>query len=379
MWTYNSSKTLETCLSSIDRAIPSEAICHKIGVDGGSEDSTADTLRRYGWTVEKSPRKGIPYQANYGLQLVDAPFFAAFEHDIILNPRWFARTSSLIISAETIGAVQGLRLFTGSKTMTAFDAWRYHTNRIPYWTWSIDNTFFRTEAVRRAGGFSDECMVSADAILRKNMFKLGYNWITDNTLISGHYRKNFLDHLRHQAKLFRLANYYWTSDSEDPSRLKRAISLVGGNPLNAVRMALDSRMLRILPAQYLISLQAAFYVNLFPLQNKKKRRIPMDDWFLGEFKRQVSSSKHYSTVVFKIKNPIAERNCTVCGKKSSFLYTIPRNWGVNIVPKLRFRMRREFAACSEAHADIVADKIFKNAFDYIVEEHFNQDLKTGQG
>src|SRR2546428_13878480 len=117
MWTYNSASSLGKSLPSIENAIDSENVCHRIAVDGGSVDKNRAVLSRYNWTVKKAQRKGIPYQANEALAMVDTEFFAAFEHDIILNTKWFCRTSRIIASERRISAVQGLRLYAGSKTM----------------------------------------------------------------------------------------------------------------------------------------------------------------------------------------------------------------------------------------------------------------------
>ncbi len=363
MWTYNSSRTLEMSLPSIDRASSRGNICHKIAVDGGSEDSTQAALRSHGWLVLEAPKKGIPYQANHALKQVDTEFFAAFEHDIILNPNWFEKTSRLIASDETIGAVQGVRLYSGSKTMRAIEEWKYRMNRLPVWAFSIDNTLLRTEAVKLAGGFSDEDMASADTILRKNIFKLGYKWITDPTLISGHYRKDFLEQFRHQLGSLELAKYYWTKPER--SILSRSLSMLGGNPINVLRMTAQSRMLRVPLAWYILRLEIALYQNI-PHQGKFVRPVPMDEWHLATFVHVImESGKELQTPDAKLdphSNP--RNNCAWCGHMARFSYKIPTDWG-NIRPKLFSRTGRGFLACSDEHARRIAEKVFTDAFDFV--------------
>ncbi len=367
-WTYNSAKTLDKCLPTIDLAIPGHRVCHKIAVDGGSMDGTEEVLRRYGWTVEKSSKKGIPYQANQALGLVDTEFFASFEHDIILNPNWFERTSTTIISDETVGAVQGIRLYTGSKTMQAIEEWQYRTQQFPPWTFSIDNVLYRTRAVRHAGGFSLECMASADGILRRNMFKTGYKWITDTTLISGHYRKNFLEQFKHQMKAVQLARYYWSSNPESRSVSRRLLSMLGGNPFNVLNLTLQSRMLRVPIAWYILRFEKGVYLNL-PHEDKAVRPVAMDNWYLTEFQKAVrNSSRSLSKLEMSAgdrHSPLtSQRVCEWCGKAAPLAYTIPRAWG-NILPKLHPGFGQRFLACSVAHADRIAEKIFRDAFEYI--------------
>src|SRR6266571_9007143 len=62
MWTFNSGRTLEESLRSIDRAIPASRVCHRIMVDGGSRDNTVDLGIQHGWEVFRSDR-GIWRQA----------------------------------------------------------------------------------------------------------------------------------------------------------------------------------------------------------------------------------------------------------------------------------------------------------------------------
>jgi glycosyltransferase involved in cell wall biosynthesis len=354
MWTYNSASALERSLPSIERAIDPENICHRIAVDGGSRDDTRVILNKHGWFVKDAVTKGIPYQANEALGMADTEFVAAFEHDIILNPRWLERITRIIASDEKIGAVQGIRLYTGSKTMRAIDEWKYRANRLSVWEYSVDNTLLRTEAVKRAGGFSSEDMASADSILRKSMFRLGYRWIVDPTLISGHYRKDFFEEFRHQLKSLELARYYWWSSPQEGSIGKRIISTLGGNPVHVLNMTLQGRMLRIPIAYYSLRLQRGFFLNL---QHGKKIVMPiaMDDWHLNKFQ---------NSVVASLESVGRNGPCALCGTLTTWVYAVPPNWG-NILPKLHRGIGRRFFACSNQHARMIAEKIFKNAFDYV--------------
>ncbi len=367
-WTYNSARTLDKSLPSIEQAIPKQNICHKIAVDGGSQDATPAILDQYGWIVEKAPKKGIPYQANHALGMVDTKFFGSFEHDIILNPNWFEKTSRVIFSNGKTAAVQGIRLYTGSKTMQAIEEWQYRANLIPVWVYSIDNTLFRTTAVKRAGGFSDECMASADGILRRNIFKLGYKWITDNTLISGHYRRNFFEHFKHQIRSYELATYYWSYNPESDSVPRRIISMLGGNPKHVLNLTLQSRMLRVPFAWYILRLQKGLYLNL-PRENKSMKVVAMDEWYLTKFKKSVTNSSERPQdsdpkLGGNAVSAASLRPCVWCGQRTPLVYNIPGEW-VNIMPKLQPGIGKKFFACSDTHAEKIAEKIFKDAFDYV--------------
>ncbi len=371
-WTYNSARTLDKSLPSIERAIPKQNICHKIAVDGGSQDTTPAILDQYGWIIEKAPKKGIPYQANHALGMVDTKFFGSFEHDIILNPNWYEKTSRVIFSDGKTGAVQGIRLYTGSKTMQAIEEWQYRANLIPVWVYSIDNTLFRTAAVKRAGGFSDECMASADGILRRNMFKLGFKWITDITLISGHYRRNFFEHFKHQIRSYELATYYWSYNPESASIPRRIISMLGGNPKHVLSLTLQSRMLRVPPAWYILRLQKGLYMNL-PHENKSMKIVAMDEWYLEKFKEAVTnSSEHlddsYTKPGENVLSAPSQGRCVWCGQRTAFVCRVPQEW-MNILPKLQPGIGKRFFACTNDHAQKIAEKLFKDSFDYVTPDN----------
>jgi len=44
-------------------------------MDGGSVDATRDMAKKFGWTVAMERKRGIPFQANQPLRLVDTPVF----------------------------------------------------------------------------------------------------------------------------------------------------------------------------------------------------------------------------------------------------------------------------------------------------------------
>src|SRR5205807_9993025 len=61
---------------------------------------------------------------------------------------------------------------------------------------------------------------------------------------------------------------------------------------------------------------------------------------------------------------LADKTCTWCGQRAGFAYSVPQDWE-NILPKLRPGIGRVFFACSDLHAEMIASKIFKDAFDYV--------------
>lgn len=196
MWTLNSARTLNESLSSIAKAVPENKICHRIMVDGGSEDNTVELGNSFGWEVFRSDR-GIWRQANYALDKVDSEFYASFEHDILLSENWLPRIEEAIRN-ENVAVAQGIRLFTGSGTLAAMDRWNYehHTISAPYA--SLDNNLCKTEVIRKAGGYVAPCGPSGtDSLLIEAVHRQGYEWVIDRRCVSGHMRPGISSYAKH--------------------------------------------------------------------------------------------------------------------------------------------------------------------------------------
>src|SRR5207253_5171332 len=112
--TLNGEATITRCLDSIEKAVPSSAVCHRYLIDGGSVDATRDIAEKFGWTVAIARKRGIPFQANQALELVDTPLFGSFEQDVGLNSAWFSTLMHRLVSQPEVAVVQGLRAATGS-------------------------------------------------------------------------------------------------------------------------------------------------------------------------------------------------------------------------------------------------------------------------
>lgn len=184
MWTFNSAKKLPATLKSIEKAIPNDNVNQKIMVDAHSTDETKTVGEKFGWNVIDAETVGIPYQANQALNMVETEFFASFEHDVIVHPSWFKVTLRHLRSDSKAAVVQGVRLTTNpilkaiEEVSLATDA-RYV---------SIDNNLYRTELIRRLGGFNINLPLSADRDLQDRVRAAGYKWIVDKTVISQHIR-----------------------------------------------------------------------------------------------------------------------------------------------------------------------------------------------
>lgn len=209
MWTLNSAKTLPHTLKSIDRVIPKEYVNKKIIVDGHSTDGTQKIGKQFGWTVIDAVNVGIPYQANQALDNVKTEIFASFEHDIILDIHWFNAVLKYLEFDPSVAVAQGVRLTTNPVFKKIEEV--CIDRNIPYR--SIDNNLYRTEIIKKLGGFDPRFLISCDWDLQERVQKAGYKWITDKTVISDHVRGSIRNITKHYYKLSRL------DDPHNPPRL----------------------------------------------------------------------------------------------------------------------------------------------------------------
>ena len=203
MWTYNSEKTLSYTLNSIKKAIPEKFINQKIIVDGGSNDRTALIADFFKWNFIKSKRKGIPFQANTALELVETDIFASFEHDIVLCPNWFYLIKNKLDN-DKVAVAQGVRLST-NKALRAIEKYGLLEDYIRYS--SIDNNIYKTKIIKDLGGFDEKFIVSTDRKLQDKIKENGYKWLICKNIISDHLKPSVRKSAKHYQKNHLLRDY----------------------------------------------------------------------------------------------------------------------------------------------------------------------------
>jgi glycosyltransferase involved in cell wall biosynthesis len=203
MWTLNSAKTLPFTLMSIEKALPRERVNQKIMVDGHSTDETRKIGKRYGWKVVDAEKTGIPNQANQALEMVEAEFFASFEHDVILNRNWFPAILRHLLADPDVAVAQGVRVTTNLIFKKIEEICLEKNLRYS----SIDNNLYRTEVIRSLGGFNVRCPISCDRDLQDRVWRAGYKWVVDKSVVSDHIRGNVRQSAEHVYTLSKFADY----------------------------------------------------------------------------------------------------------------------------------------------------------------------------
>jgi glycosyltransferase involved in cell wall biosynthesis len=256
MWTLNGEETLDQSLSSIDKNIPKDEVCHQLIVDGGSTDSTPAIAENHGWKVVRSAR-GIAKQANEALSRVDTEHYASFEQDILLSPQWFKKITKLA-SQDDAAVAQGIRFVVGSPTMRAVDRENFARTIGRGPLASIDNTLCKTSIIRGVGGYrtSNDPRKGVDSLLLESIGNTRYRWVIDQTCVSGHLRPSLAYHLRHSLQGYQLK--LWQLE---PTR--EQFRLFGASPFRGAELAAKYHSPRILLG-YPILRWAALLAGLSP-------------------------------------------------------------------------------------------------------------------
>lgn len=225
MWTLNGAKTLEPVLERINRVIPESLVGQRLIVDDGSTDDTVNIAQSSGWAVICNEGKGISDGANTALKHVETGFFCSFEQDLLLSPYWWKRVSKQI-RKDNVGAVSGVRYSNQPVSLLKLQRYVYKKyigdGELPAWLRhrkpssftlgkTLDNTFWRKEAVLKVGGFPKlTCNAGIDTVLAYKMLQAGYDWVVDYSVSSVHLRiGGFKQELQHEFGYAKSLNETW--------------------------------------------------------------------------------------------------------------------------------------------------------------------------
>ncbi len=210
MWAKDGAEFLPSVLKRVDEVIPRESVNKKIFVDDHSTDNSVEIAERHGWKVYENKHGGVNEGANIALSHVTTPFFVSVEQDILLNREWWEKIPPYMKDPK-VAIAQGIRLPTNN-TLRSIEKYTYKRllnmdNNIDKYVYekvlSIDNNIYRTDLIRKFGGFHPSpkdfrpCLPSRMG--KKNDAK--YKWIIDKNVISGHIRDSVWEHGLHMYKM----------------------------------------------------------------------------------------------------------------------------------------------------------------------------------
>lgn len=234
MWTKNGAKTLPYVLDRINSIVPSMLVNQRIVVDDGSTDQTAKIAKAYGWRVVPNCGKGVSDAANTALGLVQTEIFCSFEQDVVLSPKWLQLLKYMIVNAPSfVAASSGVRFADGPASLTTLQKYVYG-NYVMHGNvhgCTLDNTVWRTKALRELGGFPKLPTSSGvDSVIASKLQYCGYRWHVDYSIQSLHIRGGLLNELKHQY-------WYGTEHPKVGVELKRFGVVNDGLAKSALKVA----------------------------------------------------------------------------------------------------------------------------------------------
>jgi glycosyltransferase involved in cell wall biosynthesis len=258
MWTLNGEKTLPVVLNRINKVIPKSVVDQKLVVDDGSKDSTVDIARKYGWNVINNEGKGISDGANTALNHVQTSYFCSFEQDIYLDSDWWNKVSALILNKEWVGAASGLRFLPKNNFCFSVEPYQLTRKDVDFYGGygkTLDNTIWKTDALRSIGGFPKVNFAGIDTFVLHLLESKGYKWLVDYNVKSVHlHYGGLLNEFKHY--------YFYGSSSPQIYSYLKAFSLYENenlsslllrfikSPISSFKMALkmhDSRLMLSYP------------------------------------------------------------------------------------------------------------------------------------
>jgi len=224
MWTYNGAATLPSVLERIGKVIPDVFVNKKIVSDDHSSDDTRKIAEDYGWTVVLNAGKGISDNANTALRNVSSEFFVSFEQDLLLARDWWSKIPPRL-SDSKVAAASGMRFASqpvGVRRLQQYVAKKYR-GEAALASWlrgremaaftlgkTLDNTIYRTAALRAVGGFPRlRSSSGVDTTLAYLLSAHGYRWVVDYEVQSVHLRKSLRQELSHQYWYAKQLNEMW--------------------------------------------------------------------------------------------------------------------------------------------------------------------------
>ena len=213
MWTKNGAETLPSVLQRISEVVPEDFVNMKLIVDDRSTDNTRGIAESFGWTVVLNDGKGISDGANTALRHVESDLFVSFEQDLLLARDWWQKIPRYLEDSR-VSVASGMRFASkpfGVRRMQQYVARKYR-GEAALASWlrgremaaftlgkTLDNTVYRTAALRAIGGFPRlRSSAGVDTVLAYLLSERGYRWLVDYDVQSVHLRKSLRQELSHQ-------------------------------------------------------------------------------------------------------------------------------------------------------------------------------------
>jgi len=214
MWVKDGAWVLPKTLRRLEQVVPNKLVHRKIMVDDHSTDASRDIGKSFGWEIHTNPETGISSGANFALSMVDCPYFMSIEQDLLLAKNWWSQVPCML-NDDKLGAASGVRFSDKPRAVHDLERYAYRKYLLDPQVASylrnrklssltigktLDNTMYRTDAIRAVGGFpymmSGNCGI--DTMLVFKLQQHGYGWNVNPFCQSVHLRRGLKQILNHQ-------------------------------------------------------------------------------------------------------------------------------------------------------------------------------------
>ena len=189
--TKNSGKTLQPVLERVFKYVP---VSNLIIVDGGSTDDTLRIADKYTDKIIFDGGKPLGFARALGLELAKTDIVAFIDSDTYIPPNWYKVLINHFSDPETAVATGVLIYGYNVKPLRKQSEYRcLHKNRR---NWGLNNALLRRETIINIGNLRRDLISAEDVELCERVETNGYNWITDNSVISIH-PSSLRDYINH--------------------------------------------------------------------------------------------------------------------------------------------------------------------------------------
>lgn len=205
--TYNSEKTIEKCIKSINKQKCKKEI---IVVDGISTDKTIEILKRFELKIYEEKKKGAGPARNFGLKRTKGDYIAFIDSDVVLPIGWIKKCIKKLEEDKKIAGVGGPGIGIKKKIISeCLDALLYgkshRTNETFVNSLATMNVVYKKSIIKGIY-FDENILIGEDPEFNFNIIKKGYKLLFSRSLKVYHYHPEKLSELI--KKWYNYGKYY---------------------------------------------------------------------------------------------------------------------------------------------------------------------------